>query len=152
VKWIERTAPAPAGGRTRLDLYGYGAFNRGYGSARRVSDAIPMMLGELASDLKRGGYLEQLPDAITVSEYLPGQELGMHVDRIEAGPIVVGVSLLGDCVMRVRHRFDEPIDVHYPARDLMRMADPCRSEPWRHAILPVTERRISIVFRRTPVD
>jgi hypothetical protein len=146
--WVGELAPAPASGRHRIDLYGRGAFNEGYSGGRRVSDQIPTILDELARDLIGARMLEMAPDQVTVSEYLPGQGVGPHADRIEGGPVITGVALLADATMRLVCGTDPPLDLRYPRRAALRMEGPCRFYPWLHQILPVTLRRISIVFRR----
>lgn len=112
-------------------------------SAGRICDEIPRILYDMAVLLG----IEH-PDAISVSEYLPGQGVGMHVDRAEAGPTIIGVSLLGAGVLRFQRDDERAIDIDYPRRAMMVMEGECRSLPWQHELLPVKERRISIVFRR----
>lgn len=154
VAWIETLPAAPTRVRHRVDLYGTGAFVGIYGVGRKLG-AIPAFLFELAAELESrvwdGSTSRCLPDAVTISEYLPGQSLGLHVDHATAGPTIMGLSLLGDCIVRFQRGDDHPDNVFetlYPRRALMLMTGPCRSLPWQHEILPVHERRMSIVFRR----
>lgn len=154
VRWVDDLPPAPTSpSRHRIDLYGHGPFNAGYGSARLVSDRIPVVLAELAGELRRAGVLLPEPDAVTVSEYLPGQGVAPHTDRPEAGPVIVGVSLLADATVDFVRDAGEGATLSmgfvYPRRSVMRMEGECRSDRWRHAIRPVTARRISIVYRRS---
>lgn len=143
VTYVCRVAAEPTcSKRARIDLYGDGAFNDGYGSGRRMGP-IPEILLALGRQIGAPD-----PDAVTVSEYTPGQGVGAHIDRREAGPVIIGCALLADSVLRFCDRTGATCDVAYPRRGALRMADPMRSAPWTHELLPVASRRISIVFRR----
>jgi hypothetical protein len=143
--WIASRPAEPTRSRHRLELWGTGPFIATYGAGRRMGNIPPRgILADLAYELKC-----ETADAITVSEYLPGQGVGRHVDREQAGPVIVSVALLSDAVLRFHCGLEPPVDVRYPRRGVMRMVDPVRSLPWEHELLPVIERRISIVFRRS---
>eukprot|EP00698_Gefionella_okellyi_P003990 TRINITY_DN13699_c0_g1_i1.p1 TRINITY_DN13699_c0_g1~~TRINITY_DN13699_c0_g1_i1.p1 ORF type:complete len:234 (+),score=43.84 TRINITY_DN13699_c0_g1_i1:75-776(+) len=84
-----------------------------------------------------------------------------HVDSVKfSGPTLCGLSLLSDCIMRLRHPTvtSEYVELLLRARSLYVLTGPARYE-WAHEILPGEEqlfdgrepvrrgRRISLLFR-----
>lgn len=76
-------------------------------------------------------------------------EIGPHVDHIEySGRAIVGLSLLTNVVMTLRHQRSDAV-AHFvlPRRSLYIMADEARYN-WSHAIGRQTKgRRVSLIFR-----
>lgn len=91
------------------------------------------------------------PDAIAqalVSQYTAGAGIGWHRDRPEYGPVVVGISLVGACRLRLR-AVAQPRDVltvTLPPRSVYVLAGPARAA-WEHAIPPVASERWSVTLR-----
>ncbi|MBX3470910.1 MAG: alpha-ketoglutarate-dependent dioxygenase AlkB [Planctomycetes bacterium] len=91
------------------------------------------------------------PDAIAqalVSHYPAGAGIGWHRDRPEYGPVVVGVSLLGACRLRLRAgaRPREVVTVALPPGSVYVLSGPSRAS-WEHAIPPVATERWSVTLR-----
>lgn len=88
-------------------------------------------------------------DAITVNYFLPGQGVDPHVDRDEAGPVIAVLSLQGQATMVMKRWTPVPreVGIVLRPRTLLVLRDEARWR-WEHAILPVDEPRMSIVFRR----
>ena len=137
--FVEQHPAEPCAHRHRLDVYGDGPFART--NAGRQLGAIPPLLAELAQELFAGRV-----DSISISEYVPGQGVKPHTDRPEAGPAIRTLSLLGDAELAF-HSEQRTVTVQVPRRSLFAICGPCRSPPWKHALVPVTDRRISIAFR-----
>lgn len=76
-------------------------------------------------------------------------EIGPHVDHVEySGRFIVGLSLLTDAVMTLRHQHSDVLArILLPRRSLYVMVDESRYD-WEHAI-PLQEkgRRVSLLFR-----
>jgi alkylated DNA repair dioxygenase AlkB len=90
---------------------------------------------------------EELAEAL-VTEYESGAGIGWHRDAPPFG-IVVGVSLLSACQMRLRPRKDDKApatSVHLAPRSAYVFDAEARRE-WLHSIRPVKELRYSITFR-----
>jgi alkylated DNA repair dioxygenase AlkB len=87
----------------------------------------------------------------TVAEYTPGTQLGWHRDVPQFG-IVVGLSLLSPCRMRLRpypHLKDgkeRALVLTLEPRSIYTLRGPARWR-WQHAISPTKALRHSITFR-----
>jgi alkylated DNA repair dioxygenase AlkB len=129
---------------------------RRYGSALPykddvISEKIPEFLNELSEKLKREGLLDVLPDSVTINEYFKGQRIGYHIDSQRSGNTISVLSLISDCVMKFRRVIDGNLkvyDITLPKNSLMQMHGPIRWQ-WEHGIEPLSEDRISIVFRKS---
>lgn len=111
------------------------------------------------------GYLEELRDLAgrlaavppstfaeaLVTWYPPGASIGWHRDATAFGPVVVGVSLGSDAVMRFQRRaaggerrvFEQPL----ARRSAYVLAGAARSA-WQHSVPAVSQERWSVTFRQ----
>lgn len=86
-----------------------------------------------------------------VTWYPPGATIGWHRDASAFGPVVVGVSLGSDSVMRFQRRaageerrvFERPL----ARRSAYVLAGAARSA-WQHSVPPVRQERWSVTFRQ----
>jgi alkylated DNA repair dioxygenase AlkB len=86
-----------------------------------------------------------------VTLYPPGAGIGWHRDATAFGPVVVGVSLGSDAVMRFQRRaaggerrvFEQPL----PRRSAYVLSGAARSA-WQHSVPAVTHERWSVTFRQ----
>ena len=107
-------------------------------------DALAGRCAELAG-LAPGAWEEVL-----VTRYAPGDGIGWHRDAGAFGPVVVGVSLAADAVMRFQRRaaggerrvFEQPL----ARRSAYVLAGAARST-WQHSVPAVTALRYSITYR-----
>jgi alkylated DNA repair protein (DNA oxidative demethylase) len=84
-----------------------------------------------------------------VTSYPPDAGIGWHRDAPMFGPAVVGISLLGSCIMRfrpARHGGPSLYRVHLAPRSAYVLAGEARAR-WQHCISPVRGLRYSISFR-----
>lgn len=109
-----------------------------------VSVEIPSYL-QFLSDKIVSAQLSPMPHSVSVNEYLSGQKIDPHIDSERAGPIISIISLLSSAIMRFTKE-DQVFDLELPPRSYVRMQDEVRYK-WKHEILPVVDRRYSIVFR-----
>lgn len=92
--------------------------------------------------------LEQLVEVL-VTEYRPGSAIGWHRDAPAFGPVVVGVSLLGGCRLRLRRPDDEQretVSLLLEPRSAYALSGPARYQ-WQHSIPAVGALRYSVTFR-----
>lgn len=114
--------------RRRVQHYGH---RYDYGS-RGVDGApappLPAWAGTLARRLHQDDHFDRPPDQVIVNEYLPGQGIGAHVDRVPSfGPVVASVSLQSACVMEFIHPEDKRrVPVRLEAGSLCVMTGPAR--------------------------
>ncbi len=88
---------------------------------------------------------------VLVTWYPPGATIGWHRDASAFGPVVVGVSLGSDSVMRFQRRaaggerrvFEQPLE----RRSAYVLAGAARSA-WQHSVPPVRQERWSVTFRQ----
>lgn len=88
-------------------------------------------------------------DQVTVNEYLPGQRIDWHVDKPEAGNVIAIISLLSTATLEFR-KGGQSVGVVLPDRSLYLLRGELRWE-WEHSLTAV-QRRISIVYRRSPAS
>lgn len=83
-----------------------------------------------------------------VSEYPPGAAIGWHRDAPSFGDVVVGVSLLSPCRMKLRPGGSGPAQVtlELAPRSAYVLSGSARSV-WQHHIPPVRSTRYSVTFR-----
>ncbi|WP_021592153.1 alpha-ketoglutarate-dependent dioxygenase AlkB [Actinomadura welshii] len=121
--------------RRRVQHYGhrYDYGSRGVGGA--PAPPLPGWAMALVRRLHEEGHFERPADQVIVNEYLPGQGISAHVDRVPAfGPVVASVSLLSGCVMEFTHPQDKTcVPVRLEPGSLCVMTGPARFT-WRHAI------------------
>jgi alkylated DNA repair dioxygenase AlkB len=91
---------------------------------------------------------------VLVTEYSAGAGIGWHRDKAVFGE-VVGVSLLAQCVLRLRRKVGERkwerTNVTTEPRSAYLLSGPARSE-WEHSIPTVDALRYSITFRNLRED
>jgi alkylated DNA repair dioxygenase AlkB len=87
-----------------------------------------------------------------VSEYQPGTPLGWHRD-VPDFEVIVGVSLRGACLMRLRpyrprerNRREDVVVLELAPRSAYQIRGPARWA-WQHSVAPTKELRYSITFR-----
>jgi alkylated DNA repair dioxygenase AlkB len=123
-------------------------------SAQRLNEAepIPQWLHPLRA--KAAAWIEIPPEAFTqalVAEYRPGTPLGWHRDVPDFEDIV-GISLLGEAVMRFRpYPPDQPkkadvVKRTMAPRSIYLLRGPARWE-WQHSVAPTKVLRYSVTFR-----
>ena len=96
------------------------------------------------------GVEPELFEEVLVTRYPPGATIGWHRDATTFGPVVVGLSLGSDCVMRFQRRaaggerrvHEQPLE----RRSAYVLAGAARSV-WQHSIPAVPALRYSITFR-----
>jgi alkylated DNA repair dioxygenase AlkB len=123
-------------------------------SAQRLNAAEPLPAWLDPVRQRAGAWAGIAPERFTqalVAEYQPGTPLGWHRDVPDFEDIV-GISLLGDAVMRFR-----PYPPAAPKKsDIVRMALPPRSIyllrcaarwGWQHSVAPTKQLRYSITLR-----
>jgi alkylated DNA repair dioxygenase AlkB len=123
-------------------------------SAQRLNDALPIAPWLHPLREKAARWLGIEPDRFTqalVAEYRPGTPLGWHRD-VPDFEDVVGISLLGEAVMRLRPYppgDDKRAGVRkftLAPRSIYLLRGPARWE-WQHAVSPTKALRYSITFR-----
>jgi alkylated DNA repair dioxygenase AlkB len=110
-----------------------------------ISNTIPDFLQSISHKIVDEGFLQILPDSISINEYQIGNAIAPHIDSLTSGNIITIISLLSDATM-VFSKNNISIEKLIPARSLVQMRDSLRYE-WEHAIKPVKNLRYSIVFR-----
>lgn len=147
--------------RRRVQHYGY----RYDYKARQISPAsfigaLPKWLADWSNRLSDEGFYAEPPDQVIVNEYLPGQGIASHVDRVHCfGDPIAILSLGSSCVMDFTHTTTgEKIPLALANCSLAVMSEESRYQ-WEHGIRPRKSdiisgekidrgRRISITFRK----
>lgn len=86
-----------------------------------------------------------------VTRYPPGATIGWHRDASAFGPVVVGVSLGSDSVMRFQRRAadgERRIFEQQLARRSAYVLGGAARAAWQHSVPPVKEERWSVTFRQ----
>jgi alkylated DNA repair dioxygenase AlkB len=118
-------------------------------AALRKADDIPSFLiplRELAAEF--AGLSSPRLQQVLVSEYDVGAPIGWHRDKAVFG-MVVGVSLLSACTLRLRRRIGrkwDRVSVTAEPGSIYVLSGPARTV-WEHSIPPVDRLRYSITFR-----
>jgi alkylated DNA repair dioxygenase AlkB len=123
----------------------------------KPAPAAPDLLLGLARRLCREGYFHRVPDQIIVNEYVAGQGISAHVDRLSFGPVVATVSLLESWPMMFRRDGHDPIEVQLSKGSVALMTGESRTT-WTHEIMKRKSdmvgglrvprgRRLSVTFR-----
>ena len=113
-----------------------------------ADDIPPFLLAVRARAAQFAGIDPQRFQQALVTEYDVGAGIGWHRDKAEYGEIV-GISLLSDCVFRLRRKAGEKwqrFSLTAEPRSAYLMSGPSRTE-WEHSIPEVTALRYSITFR-----
>jgi alkylated DNA repair dioxygenase AlkB len=110
------------------------------------SKGIPDFLETLCYKLVNEGYLPEKPDSVSINEYCIGNRIAAHIDSLASGEIISVLSLLSDATMVFSNDFQD-FTLNIPRLSLVQMRNEIRYK-WKHAILPVSNKRYSIVFRK----
>ena len=120
------------------------------GRQLRKADDIPDFL--LPLRLKAAAFAGMGPEQlqhVLVIEYGPGAGIGWHRDKAVFGE-VVGVSLLSECVFRMRRKVGERkwerVNLTVEPRSAYHLSGPARSV-WEHSIPQAEALRYSVTFR-----
>lgn len=113
--------------------------------ANIVSKTIPDYLENINLKIFESGFIKQKPDSISINEYLKGQEINPHIDSISSGEVIIVLSLLSNATMKFNKK-NESFLVELKNRSLVVMRNEIRYK-WMHSIIPVENKRYSIVFR-----
>ena len=146
--------------RRRVQHYG---FRYDY-KARQISmdaslGAMPLWLSHWCDQLCDEGFFAAPPEQVIINEYLPGQGIASHIDRVQCfGDPIIILSLGSSCVMDftcVGNR--EKRSILLETRSLVIISGQSRYQ-WKHGIRPRKSdcinhhkvkrgRRLSITFR-----
>lgn len=89
----------------------------------------------------------QIPDSVTINEYLREQSIVAHKDSENFGDVQI-LSLLADVIMVFFSPTGEVKNFELPRRSLAIMSGELRHS-WLHSTLPLdADRRISVVYRK----
>ena len=136
--------------RRRVRHFGVGYDFATWGTT--TAEELPPYLLELRRHCR--GWAGADPDTFVealVTCYPPGATIGWHRDASAFGPLVVGVSLGSDCVMRFqrtaaggeRRVYEQPLQ----RRSTYVLAGAARSA-WQHSVPAVPDTRWSVTFRQ----
>jgi alkylated DNA repair dioxygenase AlkB len=106
---------------------------------------FPPYIDQISNKLVDSNVLKYKPDTININEYLKGDFIGPHIDRVASGPIVTILSLKSPCKM-IFTSGKKTFDIILLPKMLIQMKDAIRWY-WHHSIEPVEDTRYSIVFR-----
>ena len=87
-------------------------------------------------------------NSVTIRTYYPGQGIDYHIDNDKAGQLIRIYSMLSEATMNLRlpkAKTAEMQIVLYP-NSILSLSGDARWQ-YEHQILPVKEKRVSIVFR-----
>jgi alkylated DNA repair dioxygenase AlkB len=144
-------------GKRRIVSFGWRYEYTGRGELKKSEDIPDFLLG---LRLRAASFAEIEAESlqqVLVTEYRSGAGIGWHRDK----PVfdrVVGISLLGPCILRFRRRLVgevkgqrgraawQRVNLFAQPRSAYLLEGPVRTE-WEHSILRVNELRYSITFR-----
>lgn len=109
------------------------------------SDTIPKYLESLSDKIISNNLLKIRPNSVSINEYVIGNAIAPHIDSMESGEVITIISLLSDATM-VFTKDDLEQNIVIPSRSLIQLKNEIRYQ-WKHSILPVKNKRYSIVFR-----
>jgi len=108
-----------------------------------ISLEVPQYLLDLSDKLIRLGILKFVPKDYTINIYKPDDFIDYHIDLGDDDTVILSIL----CPITFNLKKDEDIiSFEFPRRAVLLMTGEYRTE-WKHAIEPVKERRISVVFR-----
>ena len=110
-----------------------------------ISNEIPPYIDMVCNKLIDENILKYKPNTININEYLKGDFIAPHIDRVASGPIVTILSLNSEAKM-VFSNNKETFELILLPKMLIQMKSVIRWH-WRHSILPVENTRYSVVFR-----
>jgi alkylated DNA repair dioxygenase AlkB len=108
-----------------------------------VSVEVPQYLLDLSDKLIKLGILKFVPKDYTINIYKPKDFIKYHIDMGDDDTLIL--SILTPITFNLKKN-EEAISFEFPNRSALLLTGEYRTE-WQHAIEPVTDRRISIVFR-----
>ncbi len=129
--------------RNNIERYGSNLPYKG----KMISYTIPDCYQDLCDKLIEKKVLRELPNSVTINEYHPGQIIKYHIDSKTSGQIITVISLLGSATMGFKNKTEE-FFINFPPRALVQISGDLRWN-WKHCILPVEEKRYSLVFRNS---
>lgn len=110
-----------------------------------ISAVIPDHLDIIGEKIFHSAILKSKPNSISINEYLPSQQITPHIDSPSSGDVIVVLSLLSEATMKFSFK-EKSFSVQLNPRSLVVMKNEIRKK-WMHSILPVENKRYSIVFR-----
>ena len=134
-------------GKRRTVSYGW-RYDFGDERLHRANDIPEFLLGARQKAAAFAGVDPSALQHVLVTEYAEGAGIGWHRDKGVFGD-VVGISLLSDCVFRLRRRVGERwerVNLTAEPRSMYLLRGPSRTE-WEHSIPGVETLRYSITFR-----
>ncbi|KXJ22380.1 Alkylated DNA repair protein alkB-like 8 [Exaiptasia diaphana] len=111
-------------------------------TSKPLPGGIPEVCHGILQHMLTEGYIQEIPDQLTVNQYNPGQGIPPHIDThsaFEDG--IVSLSLGAKITMEFRHPDQRHVSVLLPQRSLLVMTGESRYE-WTHGITP---RRYDII-------
>jgi alkylated DNA repair dioxygenase AlkB len=108
-----------------------------------VSVEVPQYLLDLSDKLIKLGILKFIPKDYTINIYKPKDFIKYHIDMGDDDTLIL--SILTPITFNLKKN-EEVISFEFPNRSALLLTGDYRTE-WQHAIEPVTDRRISVVFR-----
>lgn len=142
-----------------------------YGTKRRSFDLIvkpiPPCIDKIGLRIFNQGLTASHPDSLSVIEMLPGNSICRHVNSVENGKVITVLNMNTVANMRFQKDqvlrgdladrrpvaedtpFTEEMIVQIEPRTVTQMSGEIRTF-WSHSILPVENKRYSIVYRCLP--
>jgi alkylated DNA repair dioxygenase AlkB len=108
-----------------------------------VSVEVPQYLLELADKFTKLGILKFVPKDYTINIYKPNDFIDYHIDLGDDDTLIL--SILTPITFNLKKN-EEVMSFEFPNRSALLLTGEYRTE-WQHAIEPLIERRISVVFR-----
>ena len=108
-----------------------------------ISLEVPQYLLDLSDKLTNLGILKFVPKDYTINIYKPNDFIDYHIDLGDDDTLIL--SILTPINFNLR-KGDETVSFEFPNRSALLLTGEYRTD-WQHSIEPVTDRRISVVFR-----
>lgn len=108
-----------------------------------VSVEVPQYLLNLSDKLTELGILKFVPKDYTINIYKPKDFIDYHIDMGDDDTLIL--SILTPITFNLK-KGEEVISFEFPNRSALLLTGEYRTE-WQHALEPVVDRRISVVFR-----
>lgn len=108
-----------------------------------VSVEVPQYLLDLSDKLTELGILKFVPKDYTINIYKPKDFIDYHIDMGDDDTLIL--SILTPITFNLK-KGEEVISFQFPNRSALLLTGEYRTE-WQHALEPVVDRRISVVFR-----
>ena len=108
-----------------------------------ISLEVPQYLLDLSDKLTNLGILKFVPKDYTINIYKPNDFIDYHIDLGDDDTLIL--SILTPINFNLR-KGDETVSFEFPQRSALLLTGEYRTD-WQHSIEPVTDRRISVVFR-----